>query len=163
MANISIEPARVRIFLAAGDHAAELHELAVLAIHHLAAGAVGLGAQGLADALERVIGDEQADRLLLAGQQLRALELVDRDRRVRRRGERRGAAVGRAEVEDRALADLGVELGLGARALRGLQHLEHPAARGAGGAEGAAHDQRLDRLLVDRAAVDALAEVPQAA
>ena len=38
-----------------------------------------------------------------------------------------------------------------------------PLRRGAGGAEGAALDQGLDRLLVDRAAVDPLAEVPQRA
>ena len=36
-----------------------------------------------------------------------------------------------------------------------------PLRRRAGRAERAALDQRLDRLLVDRAAVDALAEVPQ--
>ena len=79
--------------------------------------------------------------------------------------ERRGAAVVRAaeaaEVEDRALADLRVELRLLARGLRRLEHGEHALAGRAGRAEGAALDQRLDRLLVHGAAVDALAEVPQ--
>ena len=66
-----------------------------------------------------------------------------------------------AEVEDRALADLGVLLGLLARALRGFEHDQHPLARGAGGVEGAALDQRLDRALVHGPGVHALAEVPQ--
>ena len=65
-----------------------------------------------------------------------------------------------AEVEDAALADLGVELRLLARGLRLLEDAEHALARGAGGAEGAALDERLDRPLVDRARVDAGAEVP---
>ena len=65
-----------------------------------------------------------------------------------------------AEIEDRALADLRVLLLLGAGALRLLEHGEHPLARRAGRAERAALDQRLDRPLVDRRAVDAAAEVP---
>ena len=66
-----------------------------------------------------------------------------------------------AEVEDRALADQRVLLRLLPRPLRLLEHLEHAPPRRAGRAERAALDQRLDRLLVDRAGVDALAEVPQ--
>ena len=96
-------------------------------------------------------------------QQLVALELVRRDRRVARRGRRRVRSPTRVEqVEDRALAHLRVLLGALAGGLRGVQHVEHPAARGAGGLERAALDQRLDRALVHRAAVDALAEVPDA-
>jgi hypothetical protein len=38
---------------------------------------------------------------------------------------------------------------------------QHPLARGAGGVEGAALDQRLDRALVHGPGVHALAEVPQ--
>ena len=120
----------------------------------------------------------------------RLLELLGRDRRV---GGRANAPPGRAgarrahragspptrrvtrdagrgcatrigfEVEDRALTDLRVLLGLLARGLRLLEHREHALAAGPGGAERAALDQRLDRLLVDRAAVHALAEVPQRA
>ena len=129
--------------------------------------AVDLGAQRRADLLERVRGDEQADRLLLGGQQLGAIELLGGDRRMA--GARRtparpapSAGVG-AEVEDRALADERVLLGLLARPLGLLEHREHALARVAGRAEGAALDQRLDRLLVDRAVVDAGAEVPQVA
>jgi hypothetical protein len=84
---------------------------------------------------------------------------------VRRAPERGLAATARGrgveEVEDRALADLRVELGLLPGALRGLEHLEHAAPAGPGRPERPALDQRLDRLLVDGAAVDALAEVPQ--
>ena len=63
---------------------------------------------------------------------------------------RRGAlaATDIAEIEDRALADLGVELGLLAGRLRLLEHAEHALARGPGGAEGAAFDERLDRMKV---------------
>ena len=75
-------------------------------------------------------------------------------------GARVAAAAEVAEVEDAPLADLGVELRLLARGLRLLEHAEHALARGAGGAEGAALDERLDRALVDRARVDAGAEVP---
>ena len=77
----------------------------------------------------------------------------------RRPGEGRGGAVaargalsGRLEeVEDRALADLGVLLDLLAGALGLLEHREHALARRAGRAEGPALDQRLDRALVDGA------------
>ena len=69
---------------------------------------------------------------------------------------------GGAEVEDRALADERVLLGLLAGRLGLLEHRQHPLAGGVGRAERAALDQRLDRLLVDRAVVDALAEVEQA-
>ena len=55
----------------------------------------------------------------------------------------------------------GVLLGLLAGRLGLLEHRQHALAAGAGRAERAALDQRLDRLLVDRAAVDPLAEVEQ--
>ena len=74
---------------------------------------------------------------------------------------RRGRLAFGGQVEDRALADQRVQLGLLPRGLGLLEHREHPLAARAGRAEGAALDQRLDRLLVDRAGVDALAEVPQ--
>ena len=79
-----------------------------------------------------------------------------------------GAAVARSrrcagfgQVEDRALADQRVLLDLLAGRLRLLEHVQHALAARPGRAERAALDQRLDRLLVDRAVVDALAEVPQ--
>src|SRR5664280_1491058 len=65
------------------------------------------------------------------------------------------------QVEDRALPDERVLLDLLPGGLRLLEHREHALAAGARGAQRAALDQRLDRLLVDRAVVDALAEVPQ--
>ena len=57
--------------LGLGDHAADLHPLAVLALGDLGDRAVGLDLQRLAHALERVLGDVDADRLLLHRQQLR--------------------------------------------------------------------------------------------
>src|SRR5581483_4473769 len=65
-----------------------------------------------------------------------------------------------AEVEDRALAAARVLLrGLAGR-LRLGEDLQHAPAGGARGVERAALDQALDRALVDRARVHALAEVP---
>src|SRR6185503_2818158 len=135
--------------------AADRHPVAVAAAVELGYAAVALQRQRLPHLLERVRGDEQADRLLLDGQQLGLLELLGGDRRVLRLGERGR----RVEVEDRALPDLRVELGLLTRALRLLEHDEHAAPARAGRAERPALDQRLDRLLVDLLAVDARAEV----
>src|SRR5271154_5179865 len=127
-------------------------------------------------------GDEQPDRFLLCSQQLGLLVLLARDRRVHGAGEPRAwhertalsdrlgacahpsvGAPGRLflQVEDRALADLRVLLELLPGGLCRLQDLHHPLAARAGRAEGPALDERLDRLLVDRAVVNALAEVPQ--
>jgi hypothetical protein len=125
----------------------------------------------LAQRLERVRGDEQPDRFLLRGEQLWLLELDRRDRRVQRAREAERAAGGCLcsrgcvflQIEDRALPDLRVLLQLLACPLGLLEDFEHPLAGRAGGAERAALDQRLDRLLVDRAVVDALAEVPDRA
>ena len=132
-----------------------------------------------AQRLQGMRGDEQADRLLLDREQLRLLELLAGDRWVGgpREGRRRAVAdaEGRAgaaragglgrwgEIEDRTLADLQILLGLLAAALGLLEHLQHPLAARAGGAERAALDQRVDRLLVDGATVHTLAEVPQRA
>src|SRR6185437_6914582 len=120
--------------------------------------------------LERVRRDEQPDRLLLDRQQLGLVELLARDRRMHRPREARGGCGARpvrravpafCQVEDRTLADLRILLDLLARALRLLEHGEHALAARAGRTERAALDQGLDRLLVDGAVVDALAEVPQ--
>ncbi len=70
---------------------------------------------------------------------------------------RRGGGV---EVEDRPLPHERVLLRLLPRRLRGFEHFEHPLAGRAGGAERAALDERLDRLLVDSTGIHALAEVP---
>ena len=136
VANITVEPERVLIFL----HAAIIPPT----FTHSPSRRSGTSAHVASaftrsasrTALERVLGDEDADRLLLHREQLALVELLDRDRRVRRAGERRRAAAvllpaEAAEVEDRALADLRVELRLLAGGLRGLEHVEHALARGA--------------------------------
>ena len=106
--------------LGLGDHSADRHPVPVAAVAQLGQGAVGLGAQRRADVLERMGGDEQADRFLLGRQQLGAAELLAGDRGVAGPGERRPprprAAVARGpEIEDRPLADERVLLGLLAR------------------------------------------------
>src|SRR4051794_28300161 len=114
-------------------------------------------------------GDEQSDRFLLGGQKLRSIELLGRDRRMRRRGESGRGAAGvppataqiHPEIEDRPLADQRVLLGLLTRRLRLLQDREHAFARSSCRAKRTALDQRLDRLLVHGTAIDATAEVPQ--
>ena len=125
VANIIVEPDAGADLLGPGDHAADLHPLAVAAVHDLGARAVGLDPQRLAHALERVLGDEEADRLLLDRQQLRALELlvgIGGCDGAANGGVGRAVAAEAAEVEDRALADLRVLLRLLAGGLRGLEH-----------------------------------------
>ena len=126
VANIMGSPFARADLLGLRDDPADRHPVAVLALGELGERAVDLRAQRLAHLLERVRGDEQADRLLLDGQQLGLVELLGRDRRVRgaanggpRRRRRRRVV---AEVEDRALADLRVLLGLLPGALRLLEH-----------------------------------------
>ena len=130
-----------------------------------ASGQSTLSSHRLAHGLERVRGDEQADRLLLDREQLGLLELLAGIGGWLGRGERAAAplpapVVGAAEVEDRALADQRVLLRPPARPPAPARAPQHPLARRAGRAERAALDERLDRLLVDGAVVDALAEVP---
>src|ERR1700688_649842 len=64
------------------------------------------------------------------------------------------------EIEDRALTDQRILLDLLTSPLSLLEHAQHALATRSGRAERAALDQRLDCLLVDRAVVHALAEVP---
>src|SRR3954463_8736464 len=153
--------------LGLGDDAPGRDPVAVLVVGQRGQRRVDGRPQRLAHLLERMRGDEEPDGLLLDGQQLGLLELLGWDRRVLRGHQGRGgagAAIAEvAEVEDAPLADLGVELRLLARGLRLLEHAEHALARSPGGAEGAALDERLDRALVDRARVDAGAEVPDRA
>ena len=165
VANIIGSPFFVRIFLAAVMMPPAVTQSPSRLPGSSASGQSTVGAQRLAHLLERVRRDEQADRLLLDGQQLGLVELLARDRRVRRGREGRRAAARVAahrQVEDRALPDLRVELGLLAGGLGLLEHAEHALARVARAAERAALDERLDRALVHRARVDARAEVPDA-
>ena len=68
---------------------------------------------------------------------------------------------GVAEVEDRSLAGEPVGLLLAAPRERLLEALQHPAPRAAGGVQGAALDERLQRPLVHDLRVDPLGEVPE--
>ena len=68
--------------LTAGDDAADRHDLAVAPALELAERRVGLAAQLVAHARERMLGDVEAERLLLEPQQLRLLELAGGDRRM---------------------------------------------------------------------------------
>ena len=120
-------------------------------------------AERVADLVERVGGEEGAERLLLQAQQLALVELLEADRRVLGAGA--GARLGpgppppRSKIEP--WPELRVLLGLLARGRGMAARLEHALAGAAGGVERAALDQALDRALVDRAGVDPLAEVPE--
>ena len=89
----------------------------------------------LADRLERVRGDEQADRLLLDRQQLALVELLRRDRRVRRARTRdarrrrlaRRAVAARSKIEPWPICASCWACWPGA--LRLLEHREHALAR----------------------------------
>ena len=76
----------VRIFLASVMMPPTVTQSPSLRCGELGERAVDACAQRLAHLLERVRGDEQADRLLLDGEQLALVELLGRDRRVRRAG-----------------------------------------------------------------------------
>ena len=172
VANIIGSPFLVRIFLAWVMMPPAVTQSPSLRAGSSATGASTVCAQRLAHLLERVGRDEEADRLLLDGQQLGLVELVGAGsagatarRRPPRRSRCRAArtAAVTAEVEDRALADLGVELLLLAGGLGLLEHLRACPCGRARRAERPALDERLDRLLVDGARIDAGAEVPQRA
>src|ERR1700727_3620642 len=98
--------------------------------------------------------DEQADRLLLDGEQLSLVELLSGDRRMDRAHQtgagssalRRIARL--AEVEDRALPDLCILLHLLPVRLRVLEHVEHAFAARATRAAGAPLDQSPHRLFL---------------
>src|SRR5262249_43263985 len=95
-------------------------------------------AKRLAQRLQRMRRDEQPDRLLLPGKQLRLLELLRRDRRMDRARQSRRTLCGghgRLQVEDRALADEGVLLRLLTGGLSFLENREHPLAARSGRAE----------------------------
>ena len=154
----SSSPVRVRIFLRLRDDAADRDPLAVLALVELARAARRPSAcsasrtclSGCAE-MNRPIDSFSIASSSCCSNSSGGIGGCDG------RGERRGGAVAvrrrrPPRVEDRALADLRVLLGLLPGGLRLLEHGEHALARRAGRAERAALDQRLDRLLVDRAA-----------
>ncbi len=144
------------------DHAAERHSFPVPALAERPEVHVGADRERSTDRLQRMRRDVEPHGLLFHGEQLALLKLPGGDRRVARTASRRRTAVAtevHTEIEDRALADLGVLLRLLTSRLRLFEYREHAHARCAGGAKGAALDQRLDRLLVHSPAVDALAEV----
>ena len=147
-----------RQVLDVGDDAADGDDLAVAAALELGERRVGLAAELLADGRERVLGDVEAERLLLEPQQLLLLELAGRDRRMVAGGD----IVGGVEqaVEERGLAHQPVLRELLPVAERLLEDGEHPHPRLAGRVERAALDERLERALVDDLRVDALREVP---
>jgi hypothetical protein len=140
------------------DDPADGHDLPVAAPLELVDRTVGLAAELVADRRQRVIGDVEAERLLLQLEQLVLRELAGRDDRVVTC--RRIAPRVVAEVEDRALAKQLVGLLLLSPGERLFEAFEHPAPRRAGRIERAALDERLERPLVDGLRVDALGEVP---
>ena len=153
--------------LGLGDHPADRHPLAVALAHQVCERAIDARAERRAHLLQRVRRQEEPERLLLHRVQVLALVREVGHRRVLAHRPAGSGAETRAagscrllEVEDRGLAELGVLLRLRSRGLCMRQHGQHAAARGPGRVERAAADQRLDRLLVHAAAVDALAEVP---
>ena len=129
-------------------------DLAVAAPLELGEAAVGLAPQLVADREQRMLGDVQAEALLLQLQQLGLLVLLGRDRGV----VLQPAAARPAEVEDRALPERPV----------GLLRLPAPSACSStssialarAGRARAALDERLERALVHELRVDALGEVP---
>ena len=148
-----------RQVLDVGDDAADGDDLAVAAALELGERRVGLAAQLVADGREGVLGDVEAERLLLEPQELLLLELAGRDRRMVAGGDIVGGARSRPSKSEawpisRSLREL---LPVAERL---LEDGEHPHPRLAGRVERAALDERLERALVDDLRVDALREVP---
>ena len=147
-----------RHLLEARDDPADGHELAVAPSLEIGERAVRLAPQLGSHALERMLGDVEAERLLLEAQELALVELGDRDRRMLDLDGLLGLA--EAAVEDRGLA--GEPVGRDALAVpeSGVERGEHPHPRRAGRVERAALHERLERALVQRLRVDALGELP---
>ena len=140
-----------------GDHAADEHDVAVLAVGQLGDREIGAPLQRPLGAEERVVADVEAEHLLLEGEPLGLvhLEVGDREALV----ERRLAALGHAlaeEAEDARVA-------LAATGQRGVDDLledgEQAAALVAEPVERTGLDQRLDGPLVQHRRVDAVGEV----
>ncbi len=126
------------------DDPAHGHDLAVAPALELGEDAIGLPAQLLAHRLQRVLGDVEAERLLLELQQLGLLVLARRDHRVVLRPLLLDAA-GRvaADVEDRRLPRQPVGRVLLPPRERLLETREHPHPRRSGRVESTALDQCL--------------------
>jgi hypothetical protein len=122
-------------------------DLAVATALDVGERAVGLAAELVADRVQRVLGDVEAERLLLQPQQLGLLELLVRDLRV-------------LDLEHRLLAEERLLLARGAGSERRTRARSASHARRAGRVERAALDERVERALVRGGRVDALAEVP---
>src|SRR5436190_10468206 len=136
-----------RQVLERGDDAADGDDLAVAAALDVGERAVGLAAQLVADRVQRVLGDVEAERVLLQSQQLGLLELLAGDLRV-------------LDLEHRLLAEERLLLARGAGAERGFERAEHAHSRPPGRVERAALDERVERPLVRGGVLDALAEFP---
>ncbi len=137
--------------------AADGDELAVAPALQICERAVRLSPQVAADAFERVLGDVQAENLLLEPQELALVELRGRERRVL---DLDRLVLAERAVEDRRLAREPV----GGRALavaeRGLERGEHPEPGRSGRVERAALHERVERALVQDLWVDTLGELP---
>src|SRR5579884_1645963 len=135
------------------------HDLvAVRELRELGHGGAPLAGQERLPPAERVVGDVQAEHLLLHGQELFAGELLDRAARGRGRV---GGGLPR-QVEETGLASLLGPLGalrLVQRLVQGPQHLR---PRDAEGVQGARLDQARDHPLVHLAGVHAAAQVRKA-
>src|SRR6185437_5603648 len=140
------------------DDAADGHDLAVAAPLELVDRAVGLAAELIANRRQRMIGDVEAEGLLLQLEELVLRELAGGDRRMM--ACRRVAPVRVAEVEDRPLAEQLVGLLLLAPGECLLETFEHPSPRRPRRVERPTLDERLERALVDGLRVDALGEIP---
>src|SRR4051812_21811301 len=110
-----------------------------------------------------MLGDVEAEALLLQLQQLGLLILALGDRRVvtLAGGGRRVPTIREREVEDRRLAERTVLMLLRAEGECVLENVEHSLARRAGRVERAAEYERLERALVCDRRVDTLGEVPE--
>ena len=147
-----------RHLLHVGDDPAHGDDLAVAAPLELRERRVGLAPELLTHAGQRMLGDVEAERLLLEAEEVGLLVLARRDHGVVADGD----VLGAAGVEQRALP----EQTIGGVLLRPgddhLEELQHPFSRLPLGnvVEGATLDQRLERTLVHELRIDALGEVP---
>ncbi len=141
-----------RHLLEAGNDPADYDDLTIAAPFDVGERAVGLAPELARDLLERVLGDVEAQRLLLEPEELALVELPDGNRGVMPLS---GRLLGftEAAVEDRCLPCQTVGGMLLTEAERAVEHREHPQPRRARGVERPAFDERLERAPVD-ASVD---------
>ncbi len=158
MTNTIGSPRFVVTCLRARDDAADGDELAVASSLEIGERAVRLAPQLGSHALERMLGDIEAERLLLEAQELAFVELGDRDRRMLDLDGLLGLA--EAAVEDRGLAGEAVRRDTVAVPESRVERGEHPHPRRAGRVEGPALHERFERTLVQRLRVDPLGQLP---